>query len=518
MADVMLVKDNLIEYVGWKKNITIPQIYEQISLEGRTILPGLGESHGHLLGIGRQQQILQLSVSKSEEEVAQLLKKWREKNPHVKIILGRGWNQNKWQKKSFPNSNLISTICPDIPVILTRIDGHALWCNEMAMKLANVTALTKSPTGGEILHFSSGKPSGIFIDSAMPLIEKIIPPRKIEDETMALKMALKECSKQGITLFHDAGLDKEDIELLAKIHETEALPLRLHGMVNGLKEEQVKDFFEGRYQDLFNQQNENQIHLRSLKLFADGALGSCGAHLEEDYAHRKNHRGLELLKPEQITHYATLALEKNIQVCTHAIGDQATLNTALAYEAAFKKQSITSPQRHRFRIEHAQMINPENLSLLSHYGIIASVQSNHFTSDMNFLPQFLGEKRSQSRVSLWQSMQKAGILLAQGTDAPIENLSPWENLVSATTRHSIIPQKESLTTFEAIKSYTVNSSFSSFFEHQTGRLKKNYSADFIILSEDPFSLATPQLLKEIKVEETYFQGKKISFDNEKFLR
>lgn len=458
--------------------------WEHHHLQEQFIYPGLIESHSHLLSTGGMQQQVMLHDCKSEAECVERVVQWvnERKIAAGTWVLGFGWNQFDWDTKSFPTSNLLSVRLPHHPVALTRIDAHALWVNH--------------------------HPETVYVDHAMNPILASIPSPDKKAQLEALRLALRECSRQGITCFQDAGSSLQDLALYQSEWENGEWPLRLYVMMNGMHRKEREEILERGVSVL----GDDAITVRSIKLFADGALGSCGAHLFSPYQHHE-HTGLELLSQEELIEIASEALAQNFQVCTHAIGDRANHQVLNAYEA------VSSPKHrhhHRLRIEHAELLSPEDLPRFARLSVIASMQPTHLTSDRHWLNDSIGEERTFERTSLWKSLLQQGVVVCSGSDAPIEPLNPFWGLYALLTRssHARWPPgghhpSENLALFEALQTYTTHGAYAAFLENKIGNLRVGFSADFFTLEKDLFAMA-PQELITVKVQSTYFKGELVS--------
>jgi predicted amidohydrolase YtcJ len=468
-----------------------------IPLNGRLVVPGFIESHGHLLGLGQSRLLLDLRGTKSAEEVAErVAQRVREAQPG-EWILGRGWDQNAWPTREFPTHDVLDRVAPHHPVYLTRVDGHAAWVNRRALELAGITRETADPPGGRLLRDAQGRPTGVLIDRAMALVAAHIPPRRHEENTRAVLLAMDECLRFGITSFHDAGASREAIRVYKELLREGKLTLRLYVMISGRDEALLREALQrGPEIGL----GDHRLTIRAIKLVADGALGSRGAALLEPYADEPGHSGLLLLSEEEISRIARQALAAGFQVATHAIGDRANRVVLNAYERAFREfPSATDP---RFRIEHAQILDEADIPRFARLGVIASMQAIHATSDMPWVPSRIGEARAREGAYVWRKLLASGARIANGSDAPVEPVNPLLGFYAAITRQDAqgnppggwYPDQR-MTREEALRSFTVDAAYAAFEEHLKGSLEPGKVADLVVLSRDILTIPPPEILR-----------------------
>ncbi len=479
-----------------------------IELKGRLVVPGFIESHGHLLGLGQSRLILDLRGARSAEEVAQrVARRAREVKPG-EWILGRGWDQNEWEKKDFPTHEVLDRAAPENPVYLTRVDGHAAWVNRRALEQAGLTRATADPPGGRILRDAQGNPTGVLVDRAMNLVARHIPPRSREENRRALLLAIEECLRWGITSFHDAGSSREAIELYKELLQEGRLTLRLYVMISGRDEALLREYLRrGPEIGL----GENHLTIRAIKLVADGALGSRGAALLEPYADEPGNSGLLILSEDEIYRIAREALAAGFQVNTHAIGDRANRVVLNAYERALRE--FPSRPDHRFRIEHAQILDEADIPRFARLGVIASMQAIHATSDMPWVPARLGEARTREGAYVWRKLLRSGARIANGSDAPVEPVNPLLGFYAAITRQDERGNPpggwypdERMTREEALRSFTLDAAYAAFEEHLKGSLQPGKLADLVVLSQDIMTIPPPEILRT-EVDLTILDGR-----------
>ncbi|MFP5386865.1 MAG: amidohydrolase [Bacteriovoracia bacterium] len=474
-----------------------------IDLKKRHVLPGLIDSHGHIHSLAQKNSKASLDGSKSIGEVIQRLKDFAPRS-HSKWLLGRGWDQNLWPGQKFPTKEDLDAAFPDTPVYLTRVDGHASWVNSRALALAGVDRNTKNPEGGIVVKDESGEPTGVLIDRASNLIRPFLPRPSHDDIKANLKLAMKELSSLGITSIHDAGLDADNFERLEELKSEGELKVRVYGMFSGTGQSFKPFCRKGPVVD-------PMLSLRSVKLFMDGALGSRGAALLHDYSDQPGHQGLLLKTPTEINEAVLTAYKCGFQVGVHAIGDRGNRLVLDAIENAIKET-----KRHdlRPRIEHAQVLHPSDIKRFKSSGVIASMQPVHATSDMLWAEQRLGPVRILGAYA-WRSLLDLGVVLASGSDFPIERANPFEGIYAAVTRKdkSGSPRagwypSQKITREEALMSFTRGGAFASFMENEIGSLGPGKYADFIVVDRDIFSVPESEIIST-KVLETYLNGKKV---------
>ena len=473
-----------------------------IDAHGNTLLPGLIDAHGHIIGLGNNLSQLDLRGALSIDEVTNKLKVFA--NNKQGWIIGRGWNQELWQKKQFPTAADLDKVVSDRPIVLSRIDGHAIWVNSKALELAGITANTQSPEGGEIIKDEFGNPTGIFVDKAESLIKQFMPKPSKQTLSASLDAAGNHLLSLGITSTHDAGIDKTTWELYKERGELGNLPLRIVAMLSGASPDLKTMLKAGRYQDA-----NDFMSIRSVKVYADGALGSRGAALIEDYADRKNHHGLMLETQQKLEELFTLSFKSGFSANTHAIGDKANHVVLDAYKNVFK---ATGGILLRNRMEHAQIVTLDDIKRFKTLKIIPSMQPVHATSDMHMAEQRLSEKQLAGAYA-WQTFLKQGSVIAAGSDYPIELANPFDGLYATITRmdHNQQPTQgwrasEVLSREDALRAFTLGGAYAAHQEFKVGSLEQGKWADFILIDKDYFKAPVDELYK-INVLQTWIAGK-----------
>ena len=505
-ASALAVKDGRILAVGDTLREYIGPSTEILDLQGAVVVPGLIDSHVHLAGLGQALEILDLREASSVEEVTQFVKEAGARAQPGEWIRGRGWDQTRWPGREFPDRNYLVEAAPENPVYLTRVDGHAAWVNGRALELAGVDELTAHPQGGRIVRNPEGELTGILVDRAMGLVSRHIPGATVAQLERQLSLAAEECARLGLTSVHDAGVGRATLDAYKALLKRGELPIRSYVMIGG----------EGDlWQEYLSRGPEigDRLTVRSIKLVADGALGSRGAALIENYADDGGNQGLVILQKEDVQRVAARAAEKGFQVATHAIGDLANRITLQAYGEA-----LGGLNDKRFRIEHAQIVHPDDFPLFKQYSVIASVQATHATSDMRWAEDRIGPQRALGSYA-WRTFLDTGVRIANGSDFPVEHPNPMLGFHAAITRQDgkgwpkqgWYPEQK-LTREEALKSWTLDGAYAAFEEAEKGSLEPGKLADFVVLSKNIMEVDPAEIL-ETKVLMTYVGGKRVHHRN-----
>lgn len=478
-----------------------------IDLHGATVVPGLADAHGHLSGLGEFLHDADLVGSLSYEEAIQRTVKHAGAVPKGEWVIGRGWDQNRWASKQFPTSDALTRAFPDNPAMLERVDGHALLANARAMQAAGVTAATRDPVGGRIIRDANGNPTGVFVDNAKGLIDRAIPrPTPAQMETM-LSSALAECFRWGLVSVHDPGEPRQIIDVMESMAQKGKFDLRGYLLIADDSAAIAHYYTLGPRSALYG----GHIWVRSIKLYADGALGSRGAALLSPYSDDPGNTGLLVSTEAHLQAVATSALRHGFQVATHAIGDRGNRNALDAYEAALNAVPTAD---HRFRVEHAQILDPADIPRFAELGVIPSMQSSHQTSDMRWAEDRLGPSRIRGAYA-WRSLLNTGVIIPNGTDFPVEHVNPLITFHSAVTRSDStgFPDggwypEQKMTRQEALKSMTIWPAYAGFEEHVMGSITPGKYADFTVLDQDIMTVAPGDILKT-HVLSTYIGGKSV---------
>ncbi len=508
-VEAIAITGDKIVKVGSNKDVKklIGPQTKVIDLKGKTVTPGFIDAHLHFISLGNTKKILNLVGTTSKEEIIQIIANKISKEGEGKWIFGRGWDQNDWPIKEFPTRWDLDPISPKNPVILRRIDGHALWVNSLVLEKAGITKETLEPEGGKIIRDSkTGEPTGILIDEAMSLVEKIVPSSTYEERKEMAILASEECSSLGLTTVHDAGVDLETIKIYKELINENKLTVRLYVML-GWPGNAINEYFKKGPEIGYG---NNFLTIRSIKMFADGALGSRGAALFEPYSDDPTNTGLITFDPDKAFEIMKKALEKGFQVCVHAIGDRANRLVLDLFEKAFK--SVPQVKDHRFRIEHAQVLTKEDIPRFAELKVIPSMQPTHATSDMYWAEDRLGPERVKWAYA-WKSLLNTGIRIAGGSDAPVESANPLWGIYAACTRqdHKGWPEggwhpEQKVSRYEALKMFTIDAAYAGFEEKIKGSIEEGKLADIIVLSRDILNIPAKEIL-DTQVEMTIVGGK-----------
>lgn len=505
-AQAVAIRGNSIISVGTNKKVK-PFIGEEtklIDLEQKLVIPGLIDTHVHPFGAGRALTILDLKGLSKEQILDKVARKAKEIEKGA-WIEGRGWDQGFWKEKKFPTRYELDAVAPDNPVALTRIDGHSGWYNSKALRLSNIDKDTKDPEGGRILRDAQGEPTGMLIDEAMGLIKREKYGEGLEEKETYIKLAMEQFRKWGVTGIHDAGADRESLQVYEKLRRKGELPVRVYTMVSAGSDAFPEYLSQGPQVD----SKDYFLTVRSVKMLIDGALGSRGALLFEPYSDSPDTSGLQMMKEEEAYSIIKRSLEKGFQVCTHAIGDKGVHIMLNLYQRALEENPV---ENHRFRIEHASVIQKEDLPRFKELKVIASMQ-----------PVFLGEygRWSEDRLGLerakcvlpFRQLLDAGVIIAGGTDTPAsDDGNPFINFYTAVARKSPygVPEewhgKEKVTREEALRMLTIDAAYAAFEEDIKGSIEAGKLADLVVLSQDIMKIDEEEILNT-EVLMTILDGK-----------
>jgi len=482
---------------------------KKINLEGKTMIPGFIEGHGHIMGVGYNEMNLDLLQTSSYDEIIEKVIEKSKTTPKGEWIIGRGWHQDKWKDspekiiKGFPTHNKLSDALPNHPVYLRHASGHASLANSRAMEIFGINKKSPDPNGGEIFRDVSGNPTGVFNETAQGLINP--PSGTFENHLKALELANNHAIKNGITSFHDAGSDFKDIRAYKTLAENNKLDLRLYIMLNGRNDSLLSHYYNtGPEIGLYN----NHLTIRSIKLYADGALGSRGAWLIKDYEDAEGEHGHVVTPVEILKKVTEDGFNYGFQVCTHAIGDMANREVLNIYNTHLEKGNDR-----RFRIEHSQHIDLEDIPRFNDLGVIAAIQGIHMSSDRPWAINRLGEKRIVDSAYPWQKLFQSGALIINGTDAPVEPINPIASFYASVSRKTLnktpeggYESEEKMSRELALRTYTINGAFGAFEEEIKGSIEEGKLADFTVLDRDILIIEEDEIL-ETTVEMTIIGGK-----------
>ncbi|MDO9274286.1 MAG: amidohydrolase [Lutibacter sp.] len=497
-AEAFAIKDGKIVAVGTSQEIQAKYAATYVNdAKGKTIVPGFIDAHCHFFGLGLQQQKVDLTDTKSYEEVVQRIVDFQKVN-NAAFITGRGWDQNDWEVKEFPTKDKLDELFPTTPIAVTRIDGHALLANQAAIDLAGITIKTPF-SGGEILQ-KNGKLTGIFIDTPMELIEAKIPAPSQKINIKALKDAEKICFDLGLTTVDDAGLSIETIELIDSLQQAGALKIKIYAMVSA-SDENI-DYYAKK--GIFK---TDRLNVRSFKVYADGALGSRGAAMKKPYSDQHNHFGALVTPLDKLKKFAEKIAATDFQMNTHAIGDSANYVMLKTYKEVLKGKKDS-----RWRIEHAQIVDMADFNYFEN--ILPSVQPTHATSDMYWAQDRIGTKRMKGAYAYKDLLNTYG-KIALGTDFPVEKVSPLLTFYAAVARKDLnnfpengFQMENALTREETLKGMTIWAAYANFEEKEKGSIEVGKMADFIVLNNNIMEIEADKI-PSITIDETYVGGEKV---------
>jgi predicted amidohydrolase YtcJ len=509
VAEAMAVRDGRIVFVGSDRGaLTFRGANTRLlELNGHTVIPGMIDAHAHLDGLGTALRTVDLVGTRSFDEVIARVAARARELPAGSWVVGRGWDQNQWGDTRFPAHDALSRAVPAHPVYLTRVDGHAALVNEAALRAAEVTATTADPDGGRIERKDDGAPAGVLVDAAMGLVSRRIPAVPRAEQRAALRAAIAESNRWGLTGIHDAGVDASTIDLYEEMARAGEYNLRNYVMIRSDDTSLERYFRRGPQNGLHN----GRIWIRSIKISADGALGSRGAALLEPYSDEAHHSGLVLTSPERVREVAIRALRAGFQLNTHAIGDRANRFVLDAYEAALAEAPRAD---HRFRVEHAQIVHPQDIPRFAALDVIPSMQASHQTSDMYWAERRLGSTRLLGAYA-WRSLLDHGVIIPNGSDFPVEAVNPLISFHSSISRQDAdnfpaggwFPAQR-MTRDEALRSMTIWPAYAAFQEEDLGSLTPGKYADFVILDRDIMRVAAEDVLTT-RVLATYLGGRAV---------
>jgi predicted amidohydrolase YtcJ len=498
LAQALAARGDVVVAVGTDEEIQpyVGPTTTVIDLNRKLAIPGFIDAHGHFMGIGQAKMNLDLTKVKNWDEIVAMVTEAVKKAKPGQWILGRGWHQDKWDRRpnpnveGFPTHESLSKVSPDNPVMLTHASGHAGFVNAKAMELSGITKSTPNPSGGEILKDKEGNPTGLLRETAQGLVSRAIAKARTtmtpeELEAQARKqatLAAEDCLKKGVTTFEDAGSSFSTIDLFKKMVEEGKMGVRLWVMIRE-STDQLREKLSSYKIINFG---DRHLSVRAIKRVMDGALGSRGAWLLEPYNDLPGSTGLNTTSVQDITETAEIAMEHGFQLCVHAIGDRANRETLDIYESIFRANPAKRDLR--WRIEHAQHLHPSDIPRFGQLGVIAAMQGIHCTSDAPYVIARLGAKRAEEGAYVWQKLMKSGAVIANGTDAPVEDVNPIASFYASVSRKlkdgSRFYPGQRMSREEALKSYTLNAAYAAFEENIKGSLTPGKLADITVLSKD----------------------------------
>jgi predicted amidohydrolase YtcJ len=521
MAEAIAVNGYQVTAVGSDDDIAayIGPETEVIELDGRFVMPGFIEGHGHFLSLGRSKQILDLNDVENWDEIVSMVATAVDKAQPGEWIFGRGWHQDKWDRvpenavEGVPVNDTLNEVSPDNPVVLGHASGHAAFWNDVALEIAGVTDETADPAGGTIVRGPDGKATGLMRETAQRLINEALQAYEGQmtpeqtDQLMRerVRLAAEESLRNGVTSFQDAGSTLETIDFFRKLEEEGALDIRLYVMVrrasNEVMETALPEYF-------MPAEGNDFLTVRSIKRQVDGALGAHGAWLLEPYADLPDTDGLVLEPLEDIERTAELAVQHGFQVNTHAIGDRANREILDLYERVWDRMGVDGSEL-RWRMEHAQHIHPDDVPRFGELGVIAAIQAVHGTSDGPWIPTRLGEDRAKATSQPWRDLFNTGAIVTNGTDVPVERIDPIASYYASVSRMMVNGQRfypeHVMTREEALRTYTVNNAYAAFEEGMKGTLAPGMYADMVVLSQDILTVEESEI-PSTRVEMTFVGG------------
>ena len=474
---------------------------------GKTLLPGLIDAHGHVFDLGQETVEIQLEDTRSLSEAQARIRAYAAANAQRPWLLGAGWNQEIWKLGRFPRATELDAVEADKPVVLDRVDGHSKWLNSKALQVAGITRETPDPPGGRIERDAEGRPSGVLVDKAMLLVEKVIPQPSGADLRDALKAALGHMNSVGLTGVGDAGINAAQAAVYRQMADEGLLTVRIYAMIR----DTGADFRALSSRGPLIGYAHDTLNIRAVKLFADGALGSRGAALLAPYSDMPTQHGLLFMSEPEMQSRIETALKAGYQVNIHAIGDAANHEVLDAFEGAFKN---VGGRELRNRVEHAQVVTPADIPRFKQLDLIASMQPTHATSDKNMAEDRIGAVRLKGAYA-WRTFLDQGTRIAGGSDFPVESDNPFFGLYAAVTRtdHAGQPPggwhaEQAMTLVEAFRAFTLDAAYAEHEENSLGSLEPGKWADFILVDRDLFKIPAADIWK-VKVEQTWLAGRRV---------
>ncbi len=480
---------------------------KHLDMQGKTVIPGLIDAHGHIFGLGEQLTQLDLAGSASLAEALKATADYARANPSHAWLRGRGWNQEIWKLGRFPTAAELVAVVADRPIWLERVDGHAAWANTKAMQLAGITRDTPDPAGGKIMRDAAGNATGVFIDAAQDLVTKVLPKQTEAQHRAVLDTSLQKIAAMGLTGVHDAGIGVAQDALYRDYADRNKLTTRVYAMIG----DTGADFDQLALKGPLKSYAGDMYAARAVKLYSDGALGSRGAALLAPYSDEPKSHGLLFRKSDEIYAMMEKAMKKGYQVNVHAIGDAGNRQVLDGYQQLVKKTGSVG-QRHR--MEHAQVVTMEDIARFKSIGIVPSMQPTHATSDMNMAEQRVGPQRIKGAYA-WRTFLKQGSRVACGSDFPVESSNPFFGIHAAVTRQDAAGQpaagwypNEALTLKQAFRCFTLDAAYAGHQEHVVGSLEKGKWADFIVIDQDLFAMPAKDIHKT-GVLQTWVGGRQV---------
>ncbi len=504
----LAIRDGRFVYVGSRAGALALRgsATEVLDVTGLTVLPGLIDAHIHLTRVGLFLAEVSLVHLRSYEEVVERTAAFARTSPDP-WILGDGWDQNLWPVAAFPVHQPLSAAIPDRPVALSRVDEHAVLANARAMAVAGIDRSTPDPPGGRIVRDASGNPTGVFVDAAQALIYDKVPPPSHDQLVRAARAGIRECNRWGVTAVAEPGSNDNTLAAHVELIERDDYPIRNYVMLSDdrslIDQHLARGIVDGAY--------DGRLWTRAVKMFADGALGSGGAALLEPYSDDPKNRGLIVTPEAHVVEVTEKAIRSGFQVCVHAIGDRANRMVLDAYETALRR--VGSSGDLRLRIEHAQVVAPGDIPRFARLGVIPSMQTTHQISDMRWAESRLGPQRVLGAYA-WRSLLDAGVIVPNGTDAPVESVNTLRTFHAAISRQDEANQPaggwypaQRMTRREALNSMTIWAAHANFQEKAIGSITPGKHADFVVMDRDWMTVPAEAIM-EMKIVATYFGGRR----------
>ncbi|EGN75146.1 Putative TIM-barrel fold metal-dependent hydrolase [Idiomarina sp. A28L] len=501
---VMVIADGKIVDTGNQQLIEQYEGARKINLLGRTVLPGLIDSHGHISSLGENLSLVDVRGTTSRTQAVAAVANYAHKNQHHEWIVGRGWNQELWPDRRFPTRQDLDEVINDRPVWLVRVDAHAGWANSKALEMAGINDDTVDPPGGQIIRDSSGKATGVLIDTAMAMVQQALPIATDEQLTDINNKAFEHLLSLGITQVHDAGVDARRLGIFRDLAAEGELPLRVNAMIASSEPTLAELLAAGTFRSA-----DDMLQINSVKVYGDGALGSRGARLIEPYSDDEGNTGLLINPEERVRELFTVTHNSGFQINYHAIGDYTNRLALNEFE-----RLPASEHEYRHRVEHAQIVSMDDIPRFLALNIIPSMQPTHATSDMNMAEDRVGSERIAGAYA-WREFLDQGSLIAAGSDFPVELANPFYGIHAAVTRQDRDNQpvegwypEQRMSLQEALRSFTLDAAYAGHLDNVTGTLEPGKWADFIVLDQNPMRIK-PEDLWRIRIEYTFVAGKKV---------
>jgi hypothetical protein len=512
-AEAVAVRNGRIVFVGSNQDVAawIGPATRVIDLNGRTVLPGLIDAHAHLYDLGKELSELRVTSTSSFSEIVERVARRVNVSRPGEWIVGGRWDQNDWVEKEFPVHESLSRVSPQNPVFLKRVDGNAAMVNRRALQIAGIDRNTPDPAGGRIIRDKQGEATGVLVNRAMVQVLSLIPAEADDQIEKKLLVAASDCLQKGLTGVHDAGVGPALIAIYKKLIDSDRLPIRIYAMLGDERDPEPSGDIRLYLcrNKVLDYRNRGLLSVRSVKLFFDGALGSRGAAFFEPYLDDPANSGLLRISPETIYRITRAALQEGMGVNTHCIGIRGNRLCLAAYEKALGEVPV---QDHRLRIEHAQIVQREDVAVFKRLGVIPAMQPIHCTSDMSFVDKRIGAKRSEGAYA-WRWFRQAGLVIPCGSDFPVETNDPLQGIYAAVTRQdeSGLPvggwhAEQRLSREEAIRGYTIWAAQAAFQEKQLGSIETGKRADFVVFDKDLLHIQPSEILTA-KVDYTILEGK-----------